>query len=136
MLYEVITAMRIAVIGAGALGLYYGAMLQRGGHQVNFLLRRDYQAITSHGLQVTSPNGDFKLEQVAGFRSTAEMPEVDLVLVGLKTFANDRLIELCVPLMAHPETMVLTLQNGLGNEELLADTFGPERVLGGSYNFV
>jgi len=123
--------MRIAVIGAGALGLYYGALLQRGGHQVNFLLRRDYQAITEQGLRVTSPNGNFTLKDVAGFRNTSEMPVVDLVLVGLKTFANPQLAQLCAPLMADPETVVLTLQNGLGNEELLAEAFGPERVLGG-----
>jgi len=123
--------MRIAVIGAGALGLYYGALLQRGGHEVRFLLRRDYDAITRHGLQVFSPAGDFHLERVAGFRDSAEMGEVDLVLVGLKTFANARLVELCAPLMATPETAVLTLQNGLGNEALLAEAFGPENVLGG-----
>ena len=46
--------MRIGVIGAGALGLYYGAMLQRGGHEVRFLLRRDYEAISTSGLSVTS----------------------------------------------------------------------------------
>ena len=56
--------MRIAVIGAGALGLYYGAMLQRSGQQVSFLLRRDYQAITRGGLRVSSPAGDFHLDRV------------------------------------------------------------------------
>jgi len=123
--------MRIAVVGAGALGLYYGAMLQHGGHDLRFLLRRDFEAITRAGLQVTSPNGDFHLARVQGFRDTAEMGDVDLVLVGLKTFANHRLVELCAPLMHHPGTVVLTLQNGLGNEELLAEAFGRERVLGG-----
>jgi len=123
--------MRIAVIGAGALGLYYGALLQRGGHELRFLLRRDYDAITRHGLQVFSPHGDFHLGRVEGFRRSAEMGEVDLVLVGLKTFANARLVELCAPLMVNPQTLVLTLQNGLGNEELLAAAFGAGRVLGG-----
>ncbi|WP_432822979.1 putative 2-dehydropantoate 2-reductase [Trichloromonas sp.] len=122
--------MRIAVIGAGALGLYYGAMLQRAGQQVSFLLRRDFQAITQGGLSVTSPAGDFHLDQVAGFRDSAAIGPVDLVLVGLKTFANDRLVDLVRPLMTG-DTAVLTLQNGLGNEELLADAFGAQRVLGG-----
>ena len=123
--------MRIAMVGSGALGLYYGAMLQRGGHQLSFLLRRDYDAIMAKGLQVTSPNGDFHLEKVNGFRRSDEIGEVDLVVVGLKTFANHRLVELCAPLMKHRGTVVLTLQNGLGNEEILADAFGAERVLGG-----
>ncbi|MEZ4601206.1 MAG: putative 2-dehydropantoate 2-reductase [Syntrophotaleaceae bacterium] len=122
--------MRIAVVGSGALGLYYGAMLQRAGHDVRFLLRRDYQAITERGLQVTSPAGDFHLKDIKAFRKTDEMGPVDLVLVGLKTFANNRLIELLEPLM-EGSTPVLTLQNGLGNEELLAEAFGPSRVLGG-----
>jgi len=122
--------MRIAVIGSGALGLYYGALLQRAGNDVRFLLRRDYDAITRHGLNVTSPDGDFHLDHVQGYRSSAEIGAVDLVLVGLKTFANDRLVELAAPLMTG-EAAILTLQNGLGNEELLAAAFGAERVLGG-----
>jgi len=122
--------MRIAVIGAGALGLYYGALLQRAGNDVRFLLRRDFEAIARRGLSVTSPNGDFHLERVEGFRRAEEIGPVELVLIGLKTFANDRMVELVRPLLAE-QTALLTLQNGLGNEELLAEAFGPQRVLGG-----
>lgn len=122
--------MRIAVIGSGALGLYYGALLQRAGNDVRFLMRRDFDAVSRGGLAVTSPNGDFRLDRVKAFRRSDEMGEVDLVVVGLKTFDNDRLLELVRPL-ARGSAAVLTLQNGLGNEELLAGAFGPERVLGG-----
>jgi len=122
--------MRIAVVGAGALGLYYGAMLQRAGNEVRFLLRRDYQAIRKAGLNVTSPDGDFHLQAVQCALDPTELGPADLVLVGLKTFANHRLIELITPLM-QSNTCILTLQNGLGNEELLAEAFGSERVLGG-----
>ena len=122
--------MRIGVIGAGALGLYYGAMLQRSGQEVHFLLRRDYQTIRQNGLRVFSVNGNFCLPQVNAHRSAAQIGPVDLVLVGLKTFSNHNLIELVSPLIG-PETALLTLQNGLGNEELLAEAFGAERVLGG-----
>jgi ketopantoate reductase len=48
--------MRIGIIGSGALGLYYGAMLQRSGEDVHFLLRRDYSAINEKGLQIYSAN--------------------------------------------------------------------------------
>lgn len=122
--------MKIAIVGAGALGLYYGAMLQRAGNDVRFLLRRDYEAIRKDGLSVSSPNGDFHLQDVLCSLDPAELGPVDLVLVGLKTFANHRLIELVAPLM-QGDACVLTLQNGLGNEELLAKAFGAERVLGG-----
>jgi len=122
--------LKIAVVGAGALGLYYGAMLQRAGHDLHFLLRRDFEALTGGGLQVRSINGDFRLARISGYRDPAEIGPVDLVLIGLKTFANQALAELCRPLLG-AQTRLLTLQNGLGNEELLATEFGAGRVLGG-----
>jgi len=122
--------MRIAVVGAGALGLYYGAVLQKAGNDVHFLLRRDFDAVAENGLMVYSVNGDFHLPHVKGYRTPEEIGEVDLVLIGLKTFANHRYSELVSPLLGK-NTYILTLQNGLGNEEILASLFGEERILGG-----
>ncbi len=122
--------MRIAIVGSGALGLYYGALLQRGGADVRFLLRRDFEAVTTRGLKVFSINGDFELPKVKGYRTAVEIGPVDLVLVGLKTFANESFQALIGPLVGEG-THILTLQNGLGNEEALAGLFGAERILGG-----
>lgn len=122
--------MKIAIVGSGALGLYYGALLQRGGQDVHFLLRRDYDAVLNCGLKVFSIHGDFDLPEVKGYRVTEDIGQVDLVLVGLKTFANHMLAELIEPLLGDG-TRILTLQNGLGNEQALADLFGSERVIGG-----
>jgi len=122
--------MKIAVVGSGALGLYYGALLQKGGHEVHFLLRRDYDAIMRDGLTVHSVNGDFYLSSVSGHVSSNSIGVAELVIVGLKTFANDALFDLIHPLVA-ADTRIVTLQNGLGNEEMLAGLFGPERIIGG-----
>lgn len=122
--------MRIAVIGAGALGLFYGARLQKSGNDVHFLLRRDYEAISADGLTVNSVDGDFRLAKVNGYRTPEEMGTADLVLIGLKTFANHRYQELVGPLVGE-KTIILTMQNGLGNEESLAELFDEHRILGG-----
>lgn len=122
--------MRIGIVGAGALGLYYGALLQRGGEDVHFLLRGDYAAISQNGLKIYSINGDFSLPRVQGYLDPGQIGAVDLVLVALKTFANQRFAELIAPLLGE-QTLILTLQNGLGNEEALVQLFGPQRVIGG-----
>ncbi|HLL89706.1 MAG TPA: 2-dehydropantoate 2-reductase N-terminal domain-containing protein, partial [Tepidisphaeraceae bacterium] len=69
-------------------------------------------------------------EQVRAYRDAREMPAVDLVIVALKATANDQFEPLVRPLLAE-HTAILTLQNGLGNEEQLAEFFGPHRILGG-----
>jgi 2-dehydropantoate 2-reductase len=121
--------MKIAVVGCGAVGSYYGAKLGRSGQEVHFLLRSDFEAVRRKGVQILSPEGDFR-HQPKCARTPEEIGPVDLVLIGLKTSANAELSRLLPPLVG-PGTAVLTLQNGLGNEELLAGMIGPERVLGG-----
>jgi len=121
---------RIAIVGSGAIGLYYGARMANAGENVSFLLRADYDAISQHGIQVESIHGDFNLTDVRGFRSPKEIGPVDLVIVAWKATANRHLAEILPPLM-HAGTQVLTLQNGLGNCEKIAEIVGPDRVLGG-----
>ena len=118
------------MVGAGAVGLYYGGRLAAAGADVRFLVRSDYEALRHHGLRVESVHGDFSLPQPQVFRTAAEAGPVDLVIVAWKTTANPLLASVLPPLL-RPDTQVLTVQNGLGNCESIAAITGDERVLGG-----
>jgi 2-dehydropantoate 2-reductase len=120
----------VAVVGSGAIGLYYGGRLAAAGEDVRFLARSDYESLKAHGLTVESAHGDFKLPQPQVYQNAAGIGPVDLVIVAWKATANPHLGEVLPPLL-HAETQVLTLQNGLGNCESIAEITGPQRVLGG-----
>jgi len=122
--------MRIAIVGSGALGGFYGAMLARQGFEVHFLMRRFYESVRRNGLKVKSILGDFHLKEVNCYDQVEDIPAVDLVFIGMKTTANGYYQELLGPLMGS-HTVALTAQNGLGNEERLAELFGKEQVAGG-----
>lgn len=124
------TFKRIAVVGSGAIGLYYGGRLAASGEDVSFLVRSDFDALSSGGLTVESVHGDFRLPDVKAFRNSGEIGPVDLVIVAWKATAN-HLLEKVLPPLLHANTQVLTLQNGLGNCELIEAITGPGHVLGG-----
>src|SRR5690606_34500079 len=70
---------RIAVVGAGAIGGFYGLMLARAGHELHFVVRGDYQAIRDNGMQlVSAQEGDFRLASANVYRDVAELPPCDL----------------------------------------------------------
>ncbi|HEY5915493.1 MAG TPA: 2-dehydropantoate 2-reductase, partial [Verrucomicrobiae bacterium] len=121
--------MKIAVVGCGAVGSYYGAVLARAGHDLHFLLRSDYERVRQHGVRIRSFKGDFEARPRAA-RFPEEIGGSDLVVVGLKTTANDQFGRLLPPLVDN-HTAVLTLQNGLGNEEQLAQLFPARQILAG-----
>lgn len=121
--------MKIAVVGAGALGSYYGAKLLRRGEQLHFLLRSDYDAVKRRGVKILSPEGNFTVRPRCA-RTAEEIGVCDLVVIGLKTTANDRFADLLPPLVGE-NTAILSLQNGLGNVEKLGRLFGDEKILGG-----
>ena len=121
--------MKIAVVGCGAVGSYYGAMLCRDGQDVHFLLRSDYEAVRRNGVFIRSPQGNLNVRPHCA--STPEkIGASDVVLIALKTTANDQFSSL-LPALVGPQTAVVTLQNGLGNEEQLAKLFPAEQIIGG-----
>ncbi len=121
---------KIAIVGSGAVGSYYGARLAQAGGDVSFLLRSDYPAVKERGLEIRSVSGDFSLNPVQCFSNSEDIGEVDLVIIAWKTTSNCAAKAVISPLVGK-ETRLLTLQNGLGNCEYLADLFGAHRVLGG-----
>lgn len=120
---------RIAIIGAGALGCYYGARLAKAGHEVHFLVRSGRAALMARGLRIKTPTERIHVKKVQTHPTTTEIGPCDLVIVSVKATANNALAKLLPPLMG-PDTLVLTLQNGLGVEEPVAEVVGGEHVLG------
>lgn len=127
MLYS--ASMKIAMVGCGALGYYYGACLARAGKDVHFLMRSDWDVARRDGIRILVEAGDFTVRPPCALQPE-EIGVCDLVIIGLKTTANDQFQKLLTPLV-ESHTALLTLQNGLGNEECLAASFAPEQILGG-----
>ncbi len=121
--------MKIAVVGCGALGSYYGAKLCQDGHETHFLLRSDFDQVRRQGVVVEGASESFRARPRCA-RLPEEIGPCDLVIIGLKTTANHQFPALLPPLVGST-TALLTLQNGLGNEERLAELFPVERILGG-----
>ena len=119
-----------AVVGAGAIGLNYGVRLALAGADMRFLVRGDPVPLRTDGLRVIEKARTLELRPAQVFARPEEIGPVDVVLVALKTTGNAELSRLLPPLVG-PDTLVVTLQNGLGNEEYLAGLVGPDRVLGG-----
>lgn len=120
---------RIAIIGAGALGCYYGARLIKAGEDVHFLARSGRAALTARGLKVRTPTERLTARKVQVYGSSAEIGPCDLVIIATKATANENLQQVLPPLLG-PETIVQTLQNGLGVEEPVAEVAGAGRVVG------
>jgi len=121
---------RIAVVGTGAIGSFYGGKLAVGGRDVHFLVRGGFDQIKRSGIRIRGKKEKFHVANAQVYQTLTEIGPCDLVLIALKATNNDTMLEVIPPLL-HRDTILLTLQNGLGNEEFLAQHFGAERVMGG-----
>jgi 2-dehydropantoate 2-reductase len=123
---------RIGIIGAGAIGGFYGVMLAHAGFDVHFLFRSEYETVAEHGLLLESDRfGAIRLKPANAYRNAADMPPCDWLLVAAKTTSNASLAP-AIAQAAAPGARVVLLQNGLGVEDgmraLLPDTL---HLLGG-----
>ncbi|MFC3151729.1 putative 2-dehydropantoate 2-reductase [Litoribrevibacter euphylliae] len=121
----------IAIIGTGAVGGYYGAKLAAAGNEVHFLARSDADVIQKDGLIVESlKTNDIHLDDVNVYSSAAQMPVCDLVLITLKTTANQALSAMLDSVVGD-STVICSLQNGYGLESDLQTQFPNNPILGG-----
>lgn len=123
--------MKIAVLGAGALGCAIGGALAQAGNSVVLINRNaaHVEAINTHGLRMRTPAGEQTVRTVAATSADGLGP-VDLVIVLVKSFHTETAMSAATALVG-PETTVLSLQNGLGHEDVLAQIVGREHVLAG-----
>lgn len=131
--------MRIAVVGAGGVGGYFGGRLAQAGHDVTFIARGEHlSAMLREGLRVESINGDFAVSPVQATDRPDDVGAVELIIMGVKAWQIPEAAARLSPMLG-PDTLVLPLQNGLEAAPQLAKVVGPAAVLGGLcaiYSFV
>jgi 2-dehydropantoate 2-reductase len=123
--------MRILVVGAGAIGGYFGGRLLQAGRDVTFLVRSRRSAeLASAGLVIKSPNGDATLRDPPAVQADMLAEKFDVVLLSCKAFDLDDAIKSFAPAVG-PNTAIIPMLNGMRHLDVLDQKFGAERVLGG-----
>ncbi|WP_292303622.1 ketopantoate reductase family protein [Mesorhizobium sp.] len=124
--------MRIAMMGAGAIGGYIGARLVEAGGDVSFVARGAHlQAMRQNGLRIKSPAGDVLLRDVSASDAPADIGPVDLVIFAVKLYDCETAAAALGPLIAG-NTRVVTLQNGIDGIEILRRHVRGDKVIGGA----
>jgi 2-dehydropantoate 2-reductase len=122
--------MKIAIVGAGAVGGWYGGLLAQKGHEVYFVTRRDYEVINQKGLCMRDAKGDKMVKIQKAYPDCTHIGVCDLIIIAAKSTANSTLPDFIKPLIG-PRTILLTLQNGMGNCETFASIIPIERIVAG-----
>ena len=123
--------MRILVVGAGAIGGYFGGRLLEAGRDVTFLVRpRRAAQLAERGLAITSPAGNYRHPRPPTIQADALREPFDLVLLSCKAYDLDEAIRSLAPAVG-PRTTILPLLNGMQHIDVLERRFGPAAVLGG-----
>jgi 2-dehydropantoate 2-reductase len=123
--------MKIAVMGAGAIGCYFGGRLLAAGEDVSFVARGPHlKAMQDRGLKIISPHGDVHLKNIKATNDPNDVGKVDMILFCLKLWDTDAGAELIKPMIG-PQTAVYSFQNGIYAEPRLAKLLGSKHVIGG-----
>jgi 2-dehydropantoate 2-reductase len=122
---------KIAVMGSGGVGGYFGARLAKGGAEVTFVARGAHlDAMQRHGLAVEGGPDDIRLPTVRAVEDPAAIGVVDLVMFAVKLWDTETAIARIKPIVG-PDTVVISFQNGVLKDEYLIKAFGPARIMGG-----
>jgi 2-dehydropantoate 2-reductase len=123
--------MKIAIMGTGGVGGYYGGLLARSGQDVTFIARGAHlRAIREQGLKVKSVHGDFTVPPAKATDTPAEVGPMDMILFATKTYQTDEAAQLITPMVAQ-NTVIVSLQNGIDAADRIARVVGMEHMLGG-----
>ena len=122
--------MKIAIVGAGAVGGWYGGLLALKNHEVYFVTRSDHETINQHGLCMRGANGDRIVKIKKAYPDCTLIGVCDLIIIAAKSTANHTLPHFIKTLIG-PKTILLTLQNGMGNCETFASIISTERIVAG-----
>jgi 2-dehydropantoate 2-reductase len=123
--------MRIVIMGAGGLGGYFGARLAAAGNDVAFVARGAHlAAMRQNGLRVTSARGDLHLRDVVATDDPATLAPADVVIIGVKLWDTEAAAVAVKPLV-RPGTAVVSFQNGVSKDDVLASVLGREAIIGG-----
>ena len=124
--------MRIAVVGSGGLGGYFGGRLAEAGADVAFLARGAHlAALQTNGLRIASPKGDLHLRRVVATDRPADIGPVDVVLFSVKLYDTDSAVPL-LPKLLGPDTVVIPFQNGVESVETLSGAVARRHLAGGT----
>jgi 2-dehydropantoate 2-reductase len=123
--------MRIAIVGSGGVGGYFGGRLAAAGADVTFLARGAHlAAMRTNGLRVTSPKGDLHLPRVNAESDPAEVGPADVVFFAVKLYDTEGALSMLPPLVG-PDTVVIGFQNGVETVGMLTRAVGPAHTAGG-----
>ena len=128
---------KIGLVGAGAVGGYYGLMLKKGGEDIHFHIRSNFEKVRKDGFSLVHHLPERKKENIQNvpvYRDSTSIGICNWIIIATKATANEEVIELIRP-MVDDNTSFLTLQNGMGNVENIAETYGENRVIIGGLCF-
>lgn len=128
--------MKIAVVGSGAIGGLFGSMLAQGGLDVTLVdtWQEHVACMSAHGLLIERPNGKTEAIPVKTTTHIQDAAEPDLIIIAVKSYDTEQAATDCLSIV-RPDTMILTVQNGVGNVDIIGNILGHHRILAGTTSF-